>query len=220
MCALLKKEDISKPPECRPMTESLMIAGKSYRNSAAKFWPSLLDEILADFSSCSRIEFNALTSGELEWRHLYPQLALRNQGHLEASTIREEMNNAIAELELFGQFGLVGDGFGQFDHIAAAAALRGEMADRAAQNLDRAFADIKPKAAAIGLLARIGPAPLEGLEQAFNLIFGNADAVVHHLPDADRQGCACVGAGVERNADIAAFGMNDRVADKVGDGLA
>ena len=87
----------------KPGTTSLFINGICYTNSAAKFWPSLIDEVRNDFPDCSLIELNAPFAGNLIREHLYPEMALEKNLHrLLSVDFQDALRDALAELEILG----------------------------------------------------------------------------------------------------------------------
>ena len=90
-------------PDSRPGPKSLYIDGIRYTNAAAKFWPSLLDEVSDDFPDCTRIELCAPASGLLNRDLLFPELALEADIRaMQGRSVRELMKDTLAELELLG----------------------------------------------------------------------------------------------------------------------
>ena len=59
-----KKKD-SKPPSGSDVCTSLYVHGTRYTNTAAKFWPTLIDEVLEEFPHCATIELAASIAGTL-----------------------------------------------------------------------------------------------------------------------------------------------------------
>lgn len=96
-----RKRDKALPD--KPGTQWLFVRGVRYANTAAKFWPSLIDEVREDFPDCSIIELAASTSGELERENLFPEIAFEKDFyHLLTADMQEEMRNILAELEIMG----------------------------------------------------------------------------------------------------------------------
>lgn len=92
-----------KKSAARIGTCSLFVRGVPYSNSAAKFWPSLVDEIREDFPDCSLIELIASTPGKFGRRHLFPELAFeRDLLRLLNANLQDVMRDAVAELEILG----------------------------------------------------------------------------------------------------------------------
>ncbi|MDI6773995.1 MAG: hypothetical protein QME60_01165 [Verrucomicrobiota bacterium] len=95
-----KKDD---PIDERPQARSLTVRGARYVNAAAKFWPSLIDEIREDWPACSLIELTAPSACHLNREHLHPELALQ-QGfeELRDADMADVMRECLAEMELLG----------------------------------------------------------------------------------------------------------------------
>jgi hypothetical protein len=82
---------------------SLFVNGIHYGNAAAKFWSSLIDEVLEDFPQCSMIELSGLSSARLEHDLLYPQRALeKDMNRLVMTDMETMMKETIAEMEILG----------------------------------------------------------------------------------------------------------------------
>jgi hypothetical protein len=82
---------------------ALFINKVRYGNAAAKFWSSLIDEVLEDFPQCSMIELSGLSSVRLEHDLLYPQRALeKDLNRLVLTDMEAMMKETIAELEILG----------------------------------------------------------------------------------------------------------------------
>jgi len=102
MSGLLRKLTKDDPLD-RPKTETLRIQGKPYTNAAAKFWPSLLDEITEDHPECSLIELSAPTSKQLAREQLFPETELQKSfDELMTADMSDVMRDVVAELELLG----------------------------------------------------------------------------------------------------------------------
>jgi hypothetical protein len=83
--------------------ESLVVDGRRFANTAAKFWASLIDEIREDTPQCTCVELTALTANPLCEKHLFPETALQEGlADLLTGNIRQFMRDAIAELEVVG----------------------------------------------------------------------------------------------------------------------
>lgn len=95
--------------ECDFGAEALHIRGEIFRNSAAKFWSSLADEISADYPACTRLAMSGLTDARLSRETLFPGAALQADDDLFSGNIPpgEALRRAMAELELFGLPGAV-----------------------------------------------------------------------------------------------------------------
>ncbi len=87
----------------------IVVHGVRFVNSAAKFWPSLIDELLADYPVCDAIEFTMLTDYVLERDLLFPANALqheldRRQGRKD---FREAIREALSQFDMLGPPGAV-----------------------------------------------------------------------------------------------------------------
>jgi len=102
MAGLITRGTEILPPE-GPGCQALFVNGLPYRHTAAKFWPTLVDEIRRDFPSCTMAELAAACSGPLERRHLYPELEFqRDLEDLLNKNVEEEMRNTLAALDITG----------------------------------------------------------------------------------------------------------------------
>lgn len=96
----------SRPDEDIPEgagVDALVVEGITYRNAAAKFWPSLIDEVLEDYPQCTAIELSAASSGLLRHDHLYPEKVFNED--LEAMMdldLQQAMTGVVAELKILG----------------------------------------------------------------------------------------------------------------------
>ena len=90
-------------PADRPTPKSLCVNGIRYSNAAAKFWPSLIDEVAEDFSNCTTIELIAPAANPLVRSLLFPVIAMEEgMNALKGANLRDVMNDTLAELELLG----------------------------------------------------------------------------------------------------------------------
>lgn len=102
MAGLISRKHDKKAPD-EPGISSLFVGGVRYINSAAKFWPSLIDEVREDFPDCSLIELTASFAEKLHRRHLFPAIAFEEDFHLLLSeNLRDAIREALAEMELLG----------------------------------------------------------------------------------------------------------------------
>lgn len=85
----------------RPTTTALYIKGTRFDNTAAKFWPSLIDEVFEAFPARPAIELSAPATGDLSRRHLFPELEMQREMDrmLESG---ETMEDVLAELDITG----------------------------------------------------------------------------------------------------------------------
>lgn len=94
-----KDRDPKDYPPCSGMT----VRGVKYSNSAAKFWPGLVEEVTEEFPQCTRIELSAPIGVALSRRHLFPQIDLqKDMDDLMKLDFDEAMSQAIAEMNLIG----------------------------------------------------------------------------------------------------------------------
>ncbi|MBI3986789.1 MAG: hypothetical protein HY343_07715 [Lentisphaerae bacterium] len=90
-------------------SSALWIGRERHANSAAKFWSSLLDEIVADYPVCDALRMEALTETALSRDLLFPETLLqKDMDVLEHGNFREAMHKAVEELNLYGLPGAVG----------------------------------------------------------------------------------------------------------------
>jgi hypothetical protein len=102
MSGLITRKQGEAPVD-RPTPKSLHVAGLRYANAAAKFWPSLIDEVAEDFLDCTAIELAAPSGSPLERSLLFPVLNLDDEIRaLRGRSVRQAMKETLAELELLG----------------------------------------------------------------------------------------------------------------------
>ena len=83
--------------------KALFVGGVRYANSAAKFWPALIDEVQERFPLCTHIELDTSTEGPLCRDQLFPLLELENDiERLLGADLDELLRQTIAQLELTG----------------------------------------------------------------------------------------------------------------------
>lgn len=88
--------------------DNLVIGGVVYRNTAAKFWSSLFDEMLTDFPAYSDARLRFMTALCLDPALLDPQQLLeRDMERLSSSSLEEIIRETVAESDLFGPPGAV-----------------------------------------------------------------------------------------------------------------
>jgi hypothetical protein len=89
--------------------KGLVVRGLRFVNSAAKFWPSMIDEVAEDYPDCDTIVFDMLTDPILDRNLLFPVNALqqewdRRQGQLD---IQEVLRDALTQFDMIGPPGAV-----------------------------------------------------------------------------------------------------------------
>jgi hypothetical protein len=89
------------PEEERPTTSALFVKGTRFDNTAAKFWPGLVDEVFEKFPFRPAIELSALSSDDLARRHLFPELDM--QRDMDRMIEKgETLEDVLAELDITG----------------------------------------------------------------------------------------------------------------------
>lgn len=84
-------------------SKALHVRGFPYSNTAAKFWTSMLDEVLAAYPHGTSFELSASTGGQLLPSLLSPEeLMQRSMDRLVAEGNTETVQDAMAVLELIG----------------------------------------------------------------------------------------------------------------------
>jgi len=104
MSALLREpRNDDKDRDRASRTTVLYIDDAPYTNSAAKFWPTLIDELLEEYPSATAFELTAPAPSVLTPRCLDPAAALEESlERLKNVDIRAAMASTLAELELLG----------------------------------------------------------------------------------------------------------------------
>ena len=102
MSALLREpRNDDKDRDRASRTTVLYIDDAPYTNSAAKFWPTLIDELLEEYPSATAFELTAPAPSVLTPRCLDPAAALEESlERLKNVDIRAAMASTLAELEL------------------------------------------------------------------------------------------------------------------------
>ena len=86
-----------------PGPAEMHVDGVPTTNSAAKFWPSLVDEVCGEYPDCTRVELSAPATAPLEFEDLFPVWSLQKDIDEHKDTdIRQAMARTLAELELLG----------------------------------------------------------------------------------------------------------------------
>lgn len=89
----------------------LVVRGRRFKNSAAKFWSALIDELLTEYAGCRSVVLEAVNEGQLDPVLLFPELDLErevNRINLSAEGIRQAWQKALEDFELCGPPGAVG----------------------------------------------------------------------------------------------------------------
>lgn len=94
-----RKDDA--PGDRRPVTDGFHIRGTRFDNTAAKFWPSLIDEVFEAFPSRPAMELSAPASDDLTRRHLFPELDMQRDMDRMIED-GETMEDVLAELDITG----------------------------------------------------------------------------------------------------------------------
>lgn len=103
MPGLLTEFQKGDPIDERPRARALTVLGVRYANAAAKFWPSLIDEIREDWPDCSLVELTAPSARALSRDQLHPEMALqRGFEELQDANLAEVMRECLAEMEMLG----------------------------------------------------------------------------------------------------------------------
>lgn len=113
-----------------PACDALTVGGVTYRHSAAKFWPRLIDEALALHPACTRIELAALTPEAFDPVRLDPHAELQRDARDLAEALMEDViRETVAQLALYGPPPLVRVRLLEGDRELYAAELPGDCAD-------------------------------------------------------------------------------------------
>jgi len=89
----------------------LVVRGRRFKNSAAKFWSALVDELWEEYADCRRVTLEAMNEGHLDPELLFPEAGLERELNLlseNADHINEIWRKALADFELYGPPGSVG----------------------------------------------------------------------------------------------------------------
>ncbi len=98
MHGLIIQKDHRKNP-----TRCLFVNGIRYSNSAAKFWPALVDEAILFDPATNRIVIHGTSPGKMKRQQLFPEILLkRDLEKLLHQNLEEIMKQTAAELELTG----------------------------------------------------------------------------------------------------------------------
>ena len=88
----------------------LIIHGRRYSNTAAKFWSALVDELDSEYGGRGKVVLEAVNDGKLDSALLYPEIELERDLNLLASDggeTNEAWRQALADFELYGPPGAV-----------------------------------------------------------------------------------------------------------------
>lgn len=88
----------------------LVVRGRRFTNSAAKFWSTLIDELREDHPECKMIVLDAVNEGRLDPALLFPELELQREldkADFSAASLRKAWHKALADFELYGPPGAV-----------------------------------------------------------------------------------------------------------------
>jgi len=81
----------------------LLVCGEWFANSAAKFWPWLVDDALAEFPDCAQIELSLYSGKILHRKLLYPERSLQRElEQLMRGQLHRSWEDTLAELEMLG----------------------------------------------------------------------------------------------------------------------
>ena len=81
----------------------VFVDGVPSANSASKFWPSLVDEALAGYPSCDRVELSAPSGAPLRFEDLFPSWSLqRDIERYRGVDLEQALQATMAELALLG----------------------------------------------------------------------------------------------------------------------
>jgi len=93
----------------RPERGALFVRDIRHSNSAAKFWPGLVDEVGAEFPATTRIALTATTSGPLTRNQLFPEKLFEYEvDRLLAGDLEQMWKDVVAEMEILGPPSAVG----------------------------------------------------------------------------------------------------------------
>lgn len=99
-----------KYPSLRFGAKMLIVRGRRFKNSAAKFWSTLIDEILTDYAGSTSIILAAVHDGHLDASLLFPEIELERELNFlleNAADMSGVWQKALADFELYGPPGSV-----------------------------------------------------------------------------------------------------------------
>lgn len=88
----------------------LVVRGRRFSNTAAKFWTTLIDELREDSSKSRMVILEAVNEGALDPALLFPELELQREmdkADFSAQELRKAWQKALADFELYGPPGAV-----------------------------------------------------------------------------------------------------------------
>jgi hypothetical protein len=95
--------DVETADKSLPPIGGWVVGERYFANTAAKFWPRLIEEVVRAYPRFTVVALNALATGELDSDQLYPDRALeRDLRRLVKTSLTASMEKVIAELDLFG----------------------------------------------------------------------------------------------------------------------
>jgi hypothetical protein len=82
---------------------AVTVGGVRFANTAAKFWPALVDEVRCHFPDCTRIELSASTACRFSRALLFPEVGLAKAlRRLDGVDVPSEIRNTLAEMRVLG----------------------------------------------------------------------------------------------------------------------
>jgi hypothetical protein len=134
---MLENNENKCPPETDPVqrgrtvktgrfgTSMLVVRGRHFTNTAAKFWSTLIDELREDHPESRMIVLEAANEGRLDSALLFPELELQREldkTDFSVEGLRKAWKKALADFELYGPPGAVNmrvfSDFGEIRRIA------------------------------------------------------------------------------------------------------
>jgi hypothetical protein len=106
---MLKNTD-KKPAALSLGAKLLVVHGRRFANTAAKFWSALIDELVLEYGGCRKVVLEAVNEGKLDSALLYPEIELERELNLmalNAGETNEAWQQALADFELYGPPGAV-----------------------------------------------------------------------------------------------------------------
>lgn len=103
MSGLFTRGEVGDNHGEKPRCESLYVGDARYTNSAAKFWPGVVDEVEALYPARSSVELRLLSGEPLTRKHLRPEDVFREDlERLLSGDERRTMQEMAAELAIVG----------------------------------------------------------------------------------------------------------------------